>query len=156
MTNDQEHLQSILRHIKKVEDNCNLLARKMWGDDPVWARELIQRGRLHDASKLSMLEFNNLRGGHPYFENALGLHRKKNDHHPEYWDEGITKMSSVAVAEMVCDCLARSQEFGTDIRKWFFGNTEQDAPFKYGYSNKDEVWYMIDKYLNMLLTPIFK
>ena len=64
-------------------------------------------------------------------------------------------MSDLDIAEMVCDCFARSQEFGTDIKKWFFGNTEQDAPFKYNYSDKDLIFNKIKFYLDLLLTPGF-
>jgi hypothetical protein len=153
---DQEKLNTILRHIKKVEDNCNLLARKMYDSDPEWSRDLILRGRLHDSSKLIGYEFKNLWTESPKFNIALGVHREGNRHHPEFFrEDGIHGMTSLDVAEMVCDCLARSQEFGTDIRKWFFGNTEQDAPFKYKYTNKDDVWRLMEKYLNLLLTPSF-
>lgn len=178
---DQEKLNSILRHIKKVEDNCNLLARKMYEENPGFAIMLIQRGRIHDVSKFNPYEFAHLHDVNSrFFSSALNVHHSKNSHHPEYWDlcnithkriffddpsndpktykeepAGIHCMKPIDVAEMVCDCLARSQEFGTDIRKWFFGNTEQDAPFKYKYTNKDEVWHLIEKYLNLLLTPTF-
>ena len=171
---DEEKINGILRHIKKVEDNCNRLASKL--EDRKFAKELIIRGRLHDASKLQDFEFNNLNEESGLFKLALRLHHQKNSHHPEYYeyiqkrdkiiffsdpsnegkewkdDKGIWIMNELDLAEMVCDCLARSQEFGSDVRDWFFNV----APNKYGYSDGDRIWLSIDKYLGLLLTPKFK
>lgn len=180
-------LNEILRHIKKVEDNCNLLAKKLLQNKEIdyinknleFSLQLIQRGRTHDVFKLNSFEFINLNKESKLFKLALQQHHSKNSHHPEYykirekkvkeiyisdpsnkiedWIEtkSILLMSDLDIAEMVCDCFARSQEFGTDIKKWFFGNTEQDAPFKYNYSDKDLIFNKIKFYLDLLLTPGF-
>ena len=86
------------------------------------------------------------------FLDALDVHHKKNSHHPEYCVSGIHGMSEIDIAEMVCDCLARSQEFGTDIKQWFY----VEAPLRYGYKNGDDVWGTIFYFLNIILTPPFK
>ena len=171
-----EKLTGILRHIKKVENNCNLLAQKLELEDEIFSRALVQRGRLHDVSKLNEFEFKHLNGESKMLQFALHLHHAKNSHHPEFheikqldcykgWvkdpsnkpeefilEKGIFLMSELDIAEMVCDCLARSQEFGSDVNEWFF----ERAPKKYGYEDGDKVWNSIKKYLSLLLTPKFE
>ena len=149
--NDKEHLQSIIRHIKRVEDNCNRLAQKLYDDDTYFAISLIKRGRLHDASKFDNFEFYHLRKESKYFRVALDLHRFKNSHHPEHWDNGINDMKEIDIAEMVCDCVARGQEFGTDSREWFIN----EATKLYDFKMDSRVGELITKYLNLLLTPPF-
>lgn len=151
-----DKINIIIRHIKKVEDNCNSLAKKFMDTDPEFSRNLIIRGRLHDASKFTNFEFDNLWKDSDKFYEALAIHHKNNSHHPEYYENGILGFSELDLAEMVCDCLARSQEFGTDIRKWFFGTDEKDAPAKYGYSIGDDIYNKIKLYLDKILTPAFK
>ena len=177
--NEEEKLRDILRHIKKVEDNCNRLASKL--DDKDFARQLIVRGRLHDVSKLTGYEFVNLneeiRVAKPLvFELALKIHHERNSHHPEHYDikqmrskktffsdpsnkdvvwieeKGIDMMSDLDIAEMVCDCFARSQEIGNSIKEFLF----EIAPAKYGYEKDGRVWKLMESYLELLLTPAFK
>lgn len=156
MVSKEERLNAIIRHIKRVEDNCNLLARKMKDENFEFAVKLIQLGRIHDASKFDSFEFNylgNYEKKKPVeFYEALKKHHSKNPHHPEYWTGGIHAMSNVFIAEMVCDCLARGQEFGTDTRKWF----REEATKKYEFTMDDEVGILVEKYLNLLLTEPFK
>jgi len=61
-------------------------------------------------------------------------------------------MPEVYIAEMVCDCAARSAEFGTDLRNWFFISATQ----KYNFSPEDEVGLKIKKYIDLLLQQPFK
>jgi hypothetical protein len=56
MTN-KEKITTIIRHNKKVEDNCNTLANKLESENFDFALKLIQRGRIHDASKFDDYEF---------------------------------------------------------------------------------------------------
>jgi hypothetical protein len=68
---------------------------------------------------------------------ATEHHTKSNEHHPEYWTEEIenlinkndrdgipskiinaTKMPEYAIAEMVCDWMAMSEELNDDPYKW--------------------------------------
>lgn len=153
---NQEQLNIVIRHIKRVEDNCNLLARKLMDSEPEIALKLIQLGRIHDASKFDEFEFKWL-GNYepakpPQFFEALKIHHSKNPHHPEHWKGGIWEMPDVYIAEMVCDCHARGQEFGTDTRVWF----KTQATVKYGFWMDDRVGKLITKYLDLLLSPIFK
>lgn len=153
--NNSEKLNTIIRHIKRVEDNCNILAKKLQDTDFNMAVKLIQRGRIHDASKFDQFEFDYLgnfeKEKPPQFLEALKMHHSKNPHHPEFWPNGIKDMTDLDIAEMVCDCVARGQEFGTDTRKWF----EETATQKYGYAMNDEVGLKISKYLNLLLNKPF-
>lgn len=107
-------------------------------------------GRIHDASKLEPFEFEHLHDDSPLFQDALIKHRTGNPHHPEHW-KSIHDMPDEYLAEMVCDCAARAQEFGTDVSNWF----ETVATEKYGFTMKDECGKKIKLYLNLLLTPKF-
>lgn len=154
-----EKINTILRHVKRVEDNCNLLARKLMDTDPELAIDLIKRGRNHDLSKFSPYLFESLWPDHPNFEAAIRFHRSIESHHPEYYATasrgggGIYDMTEADFTEMICDCLARSQEFGNDIRDWFF--KDEFAPTKYDYKGDKAIYDKIEKYLNLLLTPTF-
>jgi hypothetical protein len=61
-------------------------------------------------------------------------------------------MPDVYIAEMVCDCQARSSEFGTDVRLWF----REQASLKYGFTMDDDVGRKIERFLNLLLSKPFK
>lgn len=148
---DVQRIGDIIRHIKLVEANCDKIAFKIQKTDFDFARRLIQLGRIHDASKFDGYELKHLHADSPKFANALGIHHMRNKHHPEYWND-IRNMPEIYVAEMVCDCAARGQEFGSDVREWF----EKSATVKYNFKMDDEVGQLITKYLDMLLTPRFK
>lgn len=130
----EKNINIIIRHIKKVEDNCNLLARKLSQENTELALRLIQLGRLHDASKFDIFEFEHLNSESAQFKNALAVHHSKNPHHPEHWFK-IQDMPDEYLAEMTCDCVARAQEFGTDARKWF----NETATIKYNSQCKTNV-----------------
>lgn len=149
---NEEKLTSIIKHIKRVEDNCNELARKIMPTDLRFALHLIRLGRIHDASKFDDLEFHHLHKGEPRFNEALERHHHINLHHPECWIGGIKQMSDIYLAEMVCDCVARGQLFGSDTRKWF----SEEATVKYGFTMEDRCGQRIEYYLNLLLTEPFK
>jgi hypothetical protein len=153
----QGRLRTIIQHIKLVEDNCNKLAMKLQDEDFRFALKLIKAGRIHDASKFDNYEFDYLgnfeKEKPPEFFKALEMHHRKNPHHPEHWGvfDGIKKMPNLYLAEMVCDCVARAQEFGTDARKWFY----EEATKKYGFTLEDECGKSIVKYLDLLLNKPF-
>jgi len=147
----QQRVTDILRHIKKVEDNCNVLSRKLWDTEPELALKLIRLGRLHDLSKLESYELQGLYKESSYFNKALAHHHGYNPHHPEHW-ESIHNMADEYIAEMVCDVAARGQEFGTDVREWF----KEIATKKYGFDYvKDPIGKKIEKYLSLLLSTPF-
>lgn len=150
--NDSEYLGSLIRHIKRVEDNCNRLAQLLQQEDFSFSLRLIQRGRLHDASKFDSFEFYHLRDTSERFREALSCHHKMNRHHPEHHDDWTIQMSPLDIAEMVCDCVARGQEFGTDTRQWF----TEAATKKYGFKMDDSCGKLITKYLDLLLPKPFQ
>jgi hypothetical protein len=118
----EEHLDNLVRHIEKVREACLLLGKRLIAQGrPHFGRLLIARGMVHDVSKFYGIEWEYLENGQDVPEEgrklAIEHHRRTNEHHPEYWG-GVASMPEVAVAEMVCDWYARSQEFGTDLREW--------------------------------------
>lgn len=146
-------VDNILQHIKKVESNCIKLGKNLIEEGlENLGILLIAAGRKHDLSKLDdKFEFDHLEINDDQFKLALHCHQKNNKHHPEYWPS-IHQMPSLYVAEMVCDCVARAQEFGTGVREWF----ENEATIKYGFKMDDHIGKDITYYLNLLLTPKFK
>lgn len=144
MFDKREKVETILRHIRRVENNCVIIAMKLLSTDESFARNLIKRGRSHDLSKLDEFEFNHLWSWDDQFKEALIHHRYENSHHPEHYGLGVLDMSELDIAEMVADCKARSEEFGTDIQLWF--SKPEYKP----------IWTSVQKYLDLLLLKPFK
>lgn len=150
---DLEKVNAILKHIQRVEQNCIELAMKILPTDLRFALDLISRGRSHDLSKFKPYQFEHLWDGDTKFESALLQHRSLEMHHPDYHTGGIYGMSDLDIAEMVCDCLARAQEFGSDIRDFFF--REENAPTLFDYKGDIEIQSKIEKYLSLILAKTF-
>lgn len=142
----------VLDHIQNVQRNCNRLGLKiMKNGDVEFGRMLIANGQMHDNSKFKGLEFKHLFYGDPFLPNVASHHATTNAHHPEHWN-GIQNMPDIALAEMVCDCAARSSEQGTNLREWF----AKDATTRYNFKMDDEVGIKLTKYIDLLLAPPFK
>ena len=150
---DSEKLSSLIRHVKMVENNCNIISRKTMELNPGFALDIAKRGRMHDLSKFEPLEFEHLWKGAKNFDVALLHHHCHNSHHPEHYKNGIYGMSELDIAEMVADTTARSQEFGTDIRRWLFD--EDKAPKRYGYLGDKEIYATLDYYVSMVVNQTF-
>jgi hypothetical protein len=151
MTNT-EKLSTLIRHIKMVEANCNLISRYTMEKDPEFAIAIAKRGRTHDLTKFDSLEFENLWKGEKNFDIAIVHHHTHNRHHPEHFSNGIYGMDLLDLVEMICDVTARSQEFGTDVRIWLLNK----AAIKYGYMNDSEMLLKIEYYINILLNQPFQ
>ncbi len=157
-----EKIRSITRHIRNVEDNCLLLGEKliMRGEIDL-GRQLIANGYVHDTSKFYGIEFENLSrstSANTNEENAklkmrlaVQHHTLTNQHHPEYWN-GIKNMPRVAVAEMVADWKARSEEFGTSVRDWI----DESATKRWEFSKEDEVYRTIMDFVDLLCPKPFE
>lgn len=156
MHSDEEHLDDLIRHITLVRNACVLLGRRLAArGQKVFGRQLIARGHVHDASKFFGTEWNWLHAGPDVpadrLAEAVEQHVETNDHHPEYWG-GVNGMPPVAVAEMVCDWYARSQEFGTGLRDWI----RDAAVERYAIAPDSQVRKLIDEYVGILLQDSFK
>lgn len=121
-----------LEHISTVREYLNTVAK-----------DLLDRGHNHDASKLespeveifgehtaalSELEY----GSKEYTENlelikpAIEHHYSKNRHHPEHWPNGINDMTLLDIIEMLCDWKAATQRNKNgNIRKSIEINAER-------------------------------
>lgn len=152
----EEHLDNLIRHISLVREACILLGTRLIEKGEMdLGRQLIARGHIHDASKFSGIEWEYLHVGDDIDKDMLKLaikqHTSTNSHHPEYFANGINGMSPLDLGEMVADCYARSQEFGTDIREWF----KETAVDKYNISTHGKQWKLIQQYLDILLHNSF-
>lgn len=153
MFNESQHIDNLLRHLQLVRGATQLLGRRlMWHGQSVFGRLLIARGLVHDNSKFFGIEWDYLHAGNDVpkdvLENAICQHQLTNQHHPEYWG-GINKMPDIALAEMVCDFYARSQEFGTNLRYWI--NTTAAAR----YLPEPDCVAKINHYIDILLEDAF-
>lgn len=109
-----------LRHIHRVRDHLNTIIAA-----------LLERGRVHDASKFSDIEkpildriYPRLRGlaygSPPYMDlvrearPGLAHHYAHNSHHPEHHENGIAGMDLLDLVEMLCDWKAASERNPTD------------------------------------------
>lgn len=146
-----EKIEKVLGHIQNVQRNCYKLGLKLIKMGEVeLGRNLIANGQIHDNSKFKGIEFDELFQGSPILSDVIKHHSSTNPHHPEYHG-GIKNMPDVYIAEMVCDCLARSSEFGTDIRDFF----RKEATKKYGFKMNDRVGKRITYFLDTLLDKPF-
>ena len=147
-----EKIKSILNHIQGVQRNCYKLGFKLIESGEVeLGRKLIKNGQIHDNSKFGGIEFQHLFYDDPLLCDVVKHHQSVNPHHPEYSEGGIKNMAIEHLIEMICDCSARSSEFGTNIFDWFANS----ATVKYGFSMDDEVGIKITKYLSMLYDKPF-
>jgi hypothetical protein len=152
----EEHLDNLVRHIELVRGACLLLGKRLIaGGRQTFGRLLVARGFVHDESKFFGIEWDYLHAGKDVPEDrqllAIEHHRRTNAHHPEYWG-GLENMPEIAVAEMICDWYARSQEFGTDLRVWI----RTEAVPRYAIDTKGERWGWIERFVDLLLSKPFR
>lgn len=156
MSEDERHLESVLRHISNVRENCQLLGERLIekGESSLGI-ELIALGLIHDYSKIhNRNEFKFLREsfyGTPEFNCALTSHITTNQHHPESWGN-IAEMPRVYVAEMVCDWKSRSSEFGSDLVTWI----NEAATKKFEFSKRTKIYREIKEMVSILLDRKFE
>jgi hypothetical protein len=156
-----DKIRSLTRHIRNVEDNCLFLGERLIENGEIdLGRQLIANGYVHDASKFFGIEFEYLAYSTSAKEDdaklkqkiAIQNHRCINKHHPEAWSGGIKDMPDVHLAEFCCDSKARSEEFGTDLRKWI----DEEATKRYGFTVNDKVYKDITKYIDILCPKPFE
>lgn len=147
-----DKIDSLLRHVKLVEESTELLGRRLIrsGEESLGIL-LIANGRIHDYSKFFGLEWDAIAAkdkeiSKEILEAAIANHQRTNKHHPEYWG-GIDNMPTIFIAEMVCDWKARSSEAGTDLRQWI----KDIATKKYDMSTQGKKWKEIKKFVDLLL-----
>lgn len=126
------------QHIKVVEGYLHEVAK-----------QLLDRARDHDASKLEDPELatfdeytpklrESTFGSEEYKDFLSGMgdglnhHYRHNRHHPEHHATGITGMNLIDLVEMICDWLAATQRHADgDIRKSIEINQD-----RFGYSDE--------------------
>lgn len=146
-----ERIGKVLNHIQNVQRNCYKLGIKLIKNGEIdLGKHLIANGQVHDNSKFKGIEFDHLIGGSPLLKEVAKHHASVNRHHPEYWPN-IQSMPDEYIAEMVCDCYARSTEFGTSVFEWF----EIKHPARYKYTLEEPVAQQIQKFLYLLVEPAF-
>jgi hypothetical protein len=153
-----DKLNSVLRHIENVQQNCKLLAERIVedGGDEDFSRQLIANGLIHDNSKLNGIEWEylhqDIKEKEPEkFNLALQQHVETNPHHPEYWTGGIKKMPSIYIAEWVCDVKTRSNEFGSALLEWI----KEKATQRFDFNTSDKVYKEIKHFVDLLLEDRF-
>lgn len=151
----EKHLDNLTRHITLVRESCLILGKKFIEEGRIeFGRILIARGFCHDVSKFYGIEWEYLHAGpdtpKEKLDMAVKQHVTTNDHHPEYYG-GIDYMPDIAIAEMVADWSARSQEFGTSLKEWIVNTAIQ----KYSIDTEGKKYRFITKCVNMLYENSF-
>ena len=146
----------LLRHISNVREKCDILGEKLieQGEESLGHR-LMANGRTHDNSKFYGIEWKYLHSDvaddNPrLFKEAMNHHTSINKHHPEYW-WAIQNMPRLYVAEMVCDWVGRSNEFGNDLRGWI----KDKATKKFKMTVQSSIYKEIKEFVDLLLDPKF-
>src|SRR5690242_5622922 len=110
-----EHISGVLEHKKLVATYLQTIAN-----------ELIRRALVHDDSKFSAEELDDFERMTPILKTltygtdeykaalkelgpALQHHYQVNDHHPEFFSDGIDAMNLIQIIEMVCDWMAATE-----------------------------------------------
>lgn len=147
----EEKIDSIRNHIQNVERNSYKLGKKLIIEGEIdLGVALIANGLKHDNSKFFGIEFEHLYREDELMKIAAKNHALTNPHHPEHWG-GIHNMPDLYIAEMVCDCTARSSEFGDNVFEWFSGKYAS----KHGYTKNSLMHKKIERYLKLLLDKPF-
>ncbi len=147
-----EKIEALKEHIGLVHQGAFKLADRLIpaGKEEL-ARRLIANVLQHDYTKFHGFQWEHLWPGDPLLEEAIKDHNKKERHHPEAWDS-IHVMTEEYIAELVCDCWARSSQFGTCLYDWF----DETAPKKYNYTKRDEVYKTIMYFVGLLCDRKFE
>jgi hypothetical protein len=104
--------------------------------------DLFQRAASHDNSKFGAEEFDLYNQAFPDLQKhaygsdgykaavkllgpALGHHLSVNDHHPEYFENGISQMNAIQLIEMCCDWMAASERGQTNIEQGLMINKKR-------------------------------
>lgn len=106
------------------------------------ANALFGRAVVHDNSKFSPEEYEPYEEAFPELQKyaygsdefkaalakikpAINHHYEVNDHHPEYFEAGISQMSLIELIEMVCDWIAASERSQKNIFEGLEMNKER-------------------------------
>lgn len=82
-----------------------------------------------------------------YKQDAIELHWANNEHHPEHWKD-INEMPMGARREFVCDCCARSLQYGTNFLE--FMQKRLEDRFTFNDIIKDEILYTCKIVINLM------
>lgn len=154
MNSVEKMYQDTFIHKTIVKYVCNKFANYLEGEGLVDdANALRERAYFHDNSKISnKTEFEALTGIindksclrdansslTSYKQDAIELHWKNNTHHPEHYNSP-TEMSRIDRYEFVCDCCARSIQYGTDLLE--FMKIRQEQRFHFPEIMFDEIMH---------------
>lgn len=145
------------KHISYVNTNCQKLANI----HPDIKSELLKRGYIHDESKYGQSEYvpyvwltwkYKIEGEGKKFkypskeiekvvDSAWKIHSQSNSHHPEYHNNP-NDMTTVDLAEMVCDWHGMSMELGGTTKEW--ADKTVGKKWKFDDKNKDIIYGFID------------
>lgn len=151
-----KQLSMLKRHIRMVQDSCELLAERLMDKNSAeayFSRLLIANSFLHDQSKFKGIEWDYLvrDADEEKLKLAVKQHQDSNPHHPEYWG-GIEHMPRIYQAEMVCDWYTRSNEMGSNLRDWI----KKTAVERYKIPYQGKTYKAIKEFVDLLIDKPFK
>ncbi|QBD78902.1 hypothetical protein EPA93_24130 [Ktedonosporobacter rubrisoli] len=125
-------------YVKDLIDHKQRVAGYM----QIVANELFKRATGHDNSKFSEEEFELYEKAFPELQKhaygssefkaaldtikpAIQHHYAVNDHHPEFFEQGISQMNLIQIIEMMCDWIAASERSQRDFLQGLEMNKER-------------------------------
>lgn len=160
MLDSEKMYQDTFIHKGYVLNICNLFADYLEEQNETeLAEDLRIRAMIHDNSKiLDTNEFKALIGIindksclknssaklSSLKQDAIELHWENNSHHPEHF-ENIRDMQKIDKIEMVCDWAARSQQYKTDLLKFF--EERQESRFHF----PSDIYSELLEYIHIVL-----
>ena len=153
---DMDRINKLIRHIQGVQETCTILAERLMANGEFkFAKALVANGLCHDNSKFFGAEWDHLsidNADIPALKLAIMQHNQTNEHHPEFWDNGIHGMPRIYLAELLCDWKSRSAERGTSLHEWI----ETEAMKRFNFTKDDAAYKTITEFAKLLLEPPLK
>lgn len=154
MTDYEKMFQDTYIHKSFVKKSCKKLADYLRTQNMDYHADLLmKRAEVHDDSKVKCADElfalstiindkSSLKSATKALSqlktDALKLHWKHNDHHPEHY-KNVADMPRDAMMEMCCDWHARSTQYGTDLLE--FVKIRQEDRFHFPKYMYDEIYH---------------
>lgn len=147
-------VNDLIRHIEIVRESSIIIGNILIEQGrQVLGHDVIRRGHAHDLSKFTGIErlflHQKKKVNKKNLELAIQQHVTTNDHHPEFFENGMDDMNEAQLIEWCCDVYARSAQFGTDLMEWV------DNVAVKRFNIKNEQYELIVKYLKCLTSGKF-
>lgn len=147
--------RKLLNHLDLVSSFCRKLAFKLIDEGQTdLAHKLMIAGQTHDLSKFYgeeweyLCNYDNIEKDCPELKVAITNHVYNNSHHPEFWEfkGGIHAMQDAELCELLCDWMARGEEFNKPLKQFL----QEKAFAKYNFDEQSAVFQRMNYFYRLL------